>query len=248
MEKTIQVDSWQVRTCRGSDETAALMHALQQNDQRQVLKDDSQSLVYRITHAGEDLVVKAPRRRNRSVVERLRTLVRAGKATRMWCGLCKLRELEIPVPEPVLLAQRRCWGMIVDSFLVYRYVPGEPITAADIPAVDALLERLHGHGYLRHDAVNHNYLKSGNDIVCIDVTLRKPLFFKKTQCLLEHLSFHQHRPEMWLSYRASSVPARQLRALLAYQRFKSAIRDQRRRLKRAFRTGVKCNLYFVLTI
>ena len=239
MEKTIQVDSWQVRTCRASDETVALMHALQQNDHRQILKDDSQTLVYRITHAGEDLVVKSPRRRNRSGVERLRTLVRAGKAMRMWRGLCKLHELEISVPEPVLLAQRRRWGMIVDSFLVYRYVPGEPITAADIPAVDALLDRLHAYGYLRHDPGDHNYLKSGNDIVCIDVTLRKPFFFKKTQCLLEHLSFHQHRPEMWLFYHAPSVPAWQLRTLLAYQRCKSAIRDKRRCLKGKIRNT--CN-------
>ena len=233
MESQLTYKEWQVHTLRDTDETMALMEAVLRQDNRHILKDDHNSLVYRITHAGEEVVVKSPTARNRRTSERIRTWVRAGKAMRMWRSMQVLQELGIDVPEPILTAHRRQWGMITDSFLVYRYVTGTPITDEDIPTVDDLLTRLHAAGYLRHDASPHNYLKSGERIVFVDTTLHRPILFKKSQRLLEHLAFHRQHPERWLAYHEHTAPNWHLRALLAYRQTTDTIRTWRRRLKKS---------------
>ncbi len=48
--------------------------------------------------------------------------------------------------------------MVVESWLFYSYVEGSPCTAADVPAILALLGRLHALGWVHGDPHIQNFL------------------------------------------------------------------------------------------
>ena len=216
---------------RSAPETHALMKRVLDGAERDVLKEDHNSLVYCIEHDGERLVVKYPTARNRRWQDRATSLWRKSKARRVWQGMVLLQQMGIVVPDPILVAERRCCGILTDSFILYVYADGEPVTAADAPAIDPILAHLHKLGYLRHDASTHNFLRHKERIIMIDTTLHRPWLFPRSRGLLEHWSFHRDTSEIWYAFYQNSVPRWHLQLLVWLGRSRDALHAQRHRLK-----------------
>ncbi len=215
---------WQVTSLKEEGETRTVMERVFDPSDRTVLKNDHNSHVYRIPYSPTDLVAKYPTARNRRLWERWCTLFRTGKAMRAWQGMYKLQQLGFDVPTPILTATKRKWGMIIDSFLVYEFVDGEPVSNKDEKLIDQILMRLHKAGYLRHDASAHNYLTLKDRVVMIDTTLRQPHAFKQAQFLMEHLGYHKHHPDKWFALYKDIIPERTLRFVAGYFYTRSKIR------------------------
>ena len=236
LRNRLQYGPWQIYSVRSASETHTLMKRVLDGTERDILKKDHNSLVYCIEHDGERLVVKSPTARNRRWQDRATSLWRKSKAWRAWQGMVLLQEMGIVVPEPILVAERRCCGILTNSFILYVYADGEPVTAADAPAIDSLLAHLHGQGYLRHDASTHNFLRHKEHIIMIDTTLHRPWFFPRSRGLLEHWNFRRDTPEAWYAFYQNAVPRSHLLLLAWIGRSRDALHARRHRLKKRIRT------------
>ena len=143
-------------------------------ERKQVFRDDSRTLSarIRIDSMDDDLLLKIPRNRNRRRWERVLTFFRGSDVSRSLNHLDRMRDLGFAVPEPVLACEYRQAGMVVDSFLVYRYVEARKATGADAGLIISGLTRLERLGYVRTDAQLANFLIRGNEPVFIDFQLK----------------------------------------------------------------------------
>jgi heptose II phosphotransferase len=139
----------------------------------EVLRDDDHTFVGLLDLAGERIVVKSPRFKDRRPWIRVTTLLRAGHATRLLRFMQAIAQSGVPSPDPIAALERRRWGMVVESWICYRYVPGRPCTAADAPAIIAALQALHRTGWVHGDSQVRNYVADGERIVLIDANPRR---------------------------------------------------------------------------
>ncbi|MBZ2190305.1 hypothetical protein K8B33_14440 [Alcanivorax sp. JB21] len=143
----------------------------------------------------EGLIVKVPRKRNRRLWERVLTFFRDGESFRVFESHQLLRELGFFCPEAVLAAERRRFGVVVDSFIMYRYLPGEPASREDAEDVSSELMALHGKGYTRGDPKSINFLISGGRVAFIDFRLSRPRLFRKHNVRMEYAHLLHTLPE-----------------------------------------------------
>lgn len=135
-----------------------------------VLKDDYRSKVYRIRLSDRDLVLKIPNEKNTQPWIRFLTWFRIGEAFKNIKGMQKLRKLGISTTTPVMAAERRSFGMVVDSWLVYEYLDGHSCLdqKALYPKVVDQLKVLHQKGVLHSDAQIRNFMHLDEKIYVID--------------------------------------------------------------------------------
>ncbi len=160
-------------------------------------KDQRKGLVATFTHPGlGKLVLKIPRARNRRGWERFLTLFRDGEAFRRFRDFRRLREMGFQCPEPILAAEKRVSGMVVDGFYVYRFVPGRLADNRDYRLIVPELLRLHHRGYIRRDPKSDNYIiDDGGRVFFIDFKLKKPRIFNRVRCVTEYRRFLRSCPE-----------------------------------------------------
>jgi len=145
-----------------------------------ILKDDRRSLVILLPelpdsnggHAlsgGGPWVCKRPRWRDGRGWHRLLSLFQPGEMHRAFDAALRLLELGIATPQPLLLMEHRRWGLMVESWLVYRYVPGEAVGEEQWPLVVEALKSLHSAGLRHGDPHLANWLKDGlGGVVALD--------------------------------------------------------------------------------
>ncbi|MEP2771704.1 MAG: lipopolysaccharide core heptose(II) kinase RfaY [Fulvivirga sp.] len=134
------------------------------------LKDHHRSVVKRIAIDDCDLVLKIPAEKNKRKWIRLLTWFRLGEAFKNMKGMVKLWSKGIKTTLPIIAAEKRSSGMVVDSWLIYKYLDGT--TCLDHPehygAVVKKLSEMHTKNILHGDPQIRNFIHQKGEIFVID--------------------------------------------------------------------------------
>ncbi len=139
------------------------------------IKNNSRSLLVLIDYKDRPVILKNPREKNTRKWIRFTTLYRKGEAFKNLLNLANLEKLKIESNRPLLAMQKRRWGMVADSWLVYDYRPGVPSGESRYPAVVQNLKRFHDQNLLHGDAQIENFIVDEDTIITLDAHLKKPL-------------------------------------------------------------------------
>jgi hypothetical protein len=163
---TLLVAPWAQNLLPPSDQLLPALLELFQHPHH-VMKDDRRSLVFLVEtlpfHCpGQGpWVCKRPRWHDNRLWNQLMSLVREGEMRRSYRAALFLEQLGMATPRPMLCLERRRWGMVVESWLVYEYARGEAVGQAQWSAVVAALEGLHRAGLRHGDPHLANWLVDG---------------------------------------------------------------------------------------
>lgn len=137
---------------------------------KNILKKHHRSLVYHIEINNKQYILKIPTEKNTRWWIRFTTLFRDGEAVKNIKGMIKYEELGLHSTRPVIAAEKRNWGMVTDSWLLYEYLDGEPCLDKKeyYPLVIEELKRIHRKGYLHGDSQIRNFLYKAGRIYVID--------------------------------------------------------------------------------
>ncbi len=162
----------------------------------EVFKDDSKCYVAKYTseEIPDIFIIKKPRARCERYWERFLTLFRAGESFRQFSNLKKLQSLGFKGPTPLLAAEKRRWGMVVDSLLISTYINGRLATPTDVDVVAPELINLLNLGFTRKDPHPQNFIIAPDGIYFIDFHIKRPLFFNKIRCCMEYCKFLETVP------------------------------------------------------
>lgn len=162
----------------------------------EIFKDDSKCYVAKYTseEVPHHFIIKQPRARCERYWERFLTLFRSGESFRQFSNLKKLQALGFSGPIPVLAAEKRRWGMVVDSFLISTHINGRLATATDVDVIAPELIKLLNRGFTRKDPHPQNFIITPDGVYFIDFHIKKPLFFNKLRCCMEYCKFLETVP------------------------------------------------------
>ncbi len=137
---------------------------------RQKLKDNHRSSVLKIELEGLDLVLKVPKEKNKRLWIRFLTWFRLGEAFKNLAGMGQLWDNEIKTTKPIMAAEKRKNGMVVDSWLTYEFLAGESCLEKpeQFSQVVATLKKMHARNLLHGDPQIRNFICAANDIYVID--------------------------------------------------------------------------------
>ena len=125
----------------------------------QTLKDDRRSLVKCGVVDGIKLVAKQPRdKNNRKWARFLTSLGLLGEARRTFVTLIEFKDKGIESLTPYCLLEKRRFGMVIDSWILYHYREGTVSNKTNITDIIELLKQLHDHGYQHTDPNYGNFL------------------------------------------------------------------------------------------
>lgn len=160
-----------------------------------VFRDNWRTLSAKVRFLDESLLLKVPRARNGRRWERFLTRFRDSDALRTFRNIELLSGMGFGAPDPVLACEHRHGGVVVDSFVCYRFVEGRPAGPQDAEKILTTLRALHKLGYLRSDAQLANFLIVDEVVTFIDFRLKKPKFFARLQKAREIDRFLRSCPE-----------------------------------------------------
>ncbi|MTI20656.1 hypothetical protein E1176_06455 [Fulvivirga sp. RKSG066] len=134
------------------------------------LKVHHRSTVLRIAWQKQDLVLKIPTEKNTKPWIRFMTWFRMGEAHKNIAGMNKLWDKGIKTTAPLLAAEKRNLGMVVDSWLVYEYLDGTTCLDKEetYPLVVKKLTQMHAAKLLHGDPQIRNFIAYKDDIYVID--------------------------------------------------------------------------------
>jgi heptose II phosphotransferase len=139
-----------------------------------LVHDSPRSRVIVARHDGVDLVVKRSRRQEASRWIQFTSLWRSGEGVRSHDLLTRLTAAGLPVPAPVAAFDRRRGGLVVESWLVYRYIDGDVCGPTDAPRIAGLLRQMHDAGWVHRDPHVKNFLKTSAGLAMVDVGAARP--------------------------------------------------------------------------
>ncbi|MBN1840593.1 MAG: hypothetical protein JW802_11220 [Campylobacterales bacterium] len=158
-------------------------------------KDGSKCLVQKIKIDGfDEMVFKIPRSRSRRTWERMLTLFRESEAFRNHESMLTLETLGLKGAIPILAAQKRFRGVVLESFFTYSFVEGKAPKEEETPKVLEAMNTLHEKGYTRSDPKLQNFIMHEGEVYFIDFRLKKPRFFSKMERTLNLCKFFQTLP------------------------------------------------------
>ena len=141
-----------------------------------VLMDRRRSLVKVVDVGHDQLVLKQPRNKNNNRWIRLTTLWRKGAASAEFHDLVRLQQFGLAGSMPVAVFQKRKAAMVVDSWLVYEYVPGGSTRESHYPEIVRFIQNLHDQGFLHKDPHVDNFIADGSRVVAIDCALVRNIY------------------------------------------------------------------------
>lgn len=152
-----------------------------------VLKDKSKCLVALFDQADVGkLVLKVPRDRNGRLWERILTLFRQGESVRQYQNMEALESLGLKGPAPVLAAEKRQNGLVIDSFYIYTFIEGREGRWTDLGLIVDTLIPLYRMGFCRTDPRVANHIINGNEVFLIDFRVKRPVPFNGLRCAMEY--------------------------------------------------------------
>ncbi len=158
-------------------------------------RDNKRTLSAQFCFGDQNLILKIPRARNGRIWERFLTLFRPSESRRIFNSQLKLMELSMIGPTPILAAERRWLGCVVESFVIYQYLEGVPGQDVDAQRILSSLIELHKKGYLRGDPQLVNFIIDRDNVQFIDFKLKKSVFLPKIKAYMELSDFLGKCPE-----------------------------------------------------
>ncbi|ODS37833.1 MAG: hypothetical protein A7316_08965 [Candidatus Altiarchaeales archaeon WOR_SM1_86-2] len=132
------------------------------------LKNDQRSLVLLVTHMGKKLILKSPLEKNRRKWIRFTTLFRNGEAFKAILNMERLNNVGIRTNNPVMAIEKRVFGMVSDSWILFEYEEGEPCAEEHYALAVQKLKEIHAKNMLHGDAQIRNFLYNGKEVITID--------------------------------------------------------------------------------
>lgn len=197
-----------------------------------VFRDNWRTLSARVRFQNESLLLKVPRARNGRRWERFLTLFRGSDALRTFQHLQQLSSMGFSTPDPVLACERRRNGVVVDSFVCYRFVEGRPASSEDACKVLAVLRALHQRGYLRSDAQLANFVVAEDKVTFIDFRLKKPWLLPRLQKARELDRFLRSCPDARRFLSSAEASSRWLRVASFLENVGFGFRNLKRRVRK----------------
>lgn len=143
-----------------------------------VLRDHHRSRVDKVNFEGEYYVIKSPNNKNKSRWIRFTTLYRDSEVLKDLKSQLLLRRLNIETVRPIAALERRRFGMVIDSKIIYRFREGREISVTEYPEMVSIMNTLHSHGYLHDDPHTKNFLQQNGEVFVIDCKPRFNFFGK----------------------------------------------------------------------
>jgi heptose II phosphotransferase len=196
MPQPLHHEGWHVHSKLSESQTRELVSAILNGtiEREKVFRDNRRTLSARVRFGDAKFLLKVSRARNARGWERLLTWFRGSDARRSFQQLGIIKQLGFMAPEPVLVGEQIRWGVVVDSFLEYRYVDGQPAEGDDARRVLETLLSLHKKGYLRNDPQLANFLISQDHVTFIDFRLKKVMFLRRLWKSRELVQFEKSCP------------------------------------------------------
>lgn len=124
------------------------------------LKDDRRSLVKQGSMLGKTVVAKQPRDKLRKKWSRALSLITNAETKKTFISLIEFKQKDINSVQPLFALEKRAFGMVTDSWLVYEFRDGQPCQADSLPEIVSVLQDIHAKGY-RHDDPNFgNFMRA----------------------------------------------------------------------------------------
>ena len=149
---------------------------LQDKKPAEVLRKHHRSIVEKKQLDDVYYIVKQPNNKNHSYWIRFTTLYRDSEVLKDLKSQLLLEQLRIPTVKPIAALEKRKFGMVVDSNIIYLFRPGEQITEEQYSQMLSFMQVLHRNGYLHDDPHIKNFLQFESKAFAIDCKPRKNLF------------------------------------------------------------------------
>ena len=143
-----------------------------------VLKNSPRSRVTLIRYQDQQLVYKIPVEKNRRYWSRFTTLYRQSEAFRCLRSLDLLKKLKIRSNQGLVAVEKRRWGMVIDSYVIYDYLTGKSVAPKDLPAVIEYLDEVHHTQHIHGDAQQRNFIIQDQQVAIIDATPQRKFSFR----------------------------------------------------------------------
>ncbi len=158
------------------------------------IKDNPRNYIARATFEGDDAIVKIPRSRDRRLYEQFLTWFRPGEAVRRYASMVTLERLGFSGTPPILAAERRRAGRVVENIFVYGYAKGRLAGPGDEALLVQELVRLYQLGYLRRDCKPGNFVIDSDQVHFIDFRLTRPRWLRRFRIYMEFNHFLENMP------------------------------------------------------
>lgn len=139
-----------------------------------ILQETRRGVVSLIRYQNVLFIAKRSKTQEQRWWDQFTSLYRRGEGARTLRNMAKLYALGLPVPEPVLILEKKQYGFVVTSWSMYRYLEGQPCTCADAPQIAKMLQRIHHKGWVHRDPHVKNFLLNDNDMCIIDCARARP--------------------------------------------------------------------------
>ncbi|MDH3640367.1 MAG: hypothetical protein OES09_18165, partial [Gammaproteobacteria bacterium] len=137
------------------------------------------------------------RDKNRRTWIRLLTLFRRSEVHFTLNTLDRLLGAGVPSVVPLVAVERRRFGVVVDSWLFYRYREGVRCEGSQFPQVIETLDALHRAGFRHEDPRLENYLYDENEVFVLDIKGKPRL--GKVSDYYDFMLLQQHTREVTLT-------------------------------------------------
>ncbi len=186
-----ELENYRLVTTWSQDDANKLAAAVLENqlDIDPVFRDNRATFCAAFHYANLRMVLKVPKARNARYGERILTLFRPSESFRIFNSHMQLQQHDFTVPTPVLAAEKRKWGVVTDSFVIYEYLDGDIADETNAQEVLHVLLQLHEMGYTRNDPKLPNFIIGETGVGLIDFKLKRPRFLARLRMNLELVRF-----------------------------------------------------------
>lgn len=137
------------------------------------LKRNSNSYVKLINFNEKRLILKEPTRKNRRLLGRIFSIFRHSRAFQAAQSFSFLRSAEIETNRPLCVLEKRLFGVLMYSLIIYEYIEGEAIQKKDYLDLSLTVKKINDLGFGHSDCHQGNFIKTANGVSPIDFVLRK---------------------------------------------------------------------------
>jgi thiamine kinase-like enzyme len=132
------------------------------------IKNNKRSLVLIVSLMGKKFILKSPLEKNRRKWIRFTTLFRNGEAFKTILNMERLNNMGIKTNNPTMAIEKRVFGMVCDSWMLFEYEEGEPCAEEHYALAVQKLKEIHAKDILHGDPQIRNFLYNGKEIITID--------------------------------------------------------------------------------
>ena len=148
---------------------------------KKILQYTKYSLVLLLEYEGQKFIAKRSLNQERRLWTKFTSLYRQGEGVRTMRTLNRMYTCGLPVPEPVLVLEKKRRGFTIASWSVYRYLEGETCGFEHSAQIAQALKMMHGKGWVHRDPHVWNFLDHKGQIQILDCERARPWSSKYAQ-------------------------------------------------------------------